>query len=688
MVPVVPEAPAIPPLPIEPPKGYQKTIADINNQKKADRVEEQKANEENRNPRPVPTSGYLSEDATFDIEQMLIDTQNVCPLQRKELSARQLGKLQPNQFKNLLGKDFYNPSMMVAASCVTDAIIYGPVDNEYIGETQRIRRWLTQLKQIGAESVAGVALLANLDKASSAFVLKAPRNEKADRGLLHELFIGFFGTNPLRQSVPNFAYIFGGFKCLPPIVDPDTKQVASWCTGKGGGKNYVIYENIAPATSFREFVETCSAQEFLEMYIQILLALREAYLFKKFTHYDLHAENVLIRTIPSAEGKTLSIPYNMPFDKKYLLSNYIATIIDYGMSHIQHKDPSFGVIDFGYHGLEKYWIYSDRSHPLHDAYKLLLMSARAVTLSQHGNIPVYEEIKKIVQFFDNKDTLDDIVNTQSNNYYSLPLYMTADYKNSGVEHKGLDNLLKFIVSVCDCPFLTNEPNENIVSCQGATICVGAQGILRDIGIKEDGKITDIFDFYDAYIQGSNDPDVSQEDLERFAKSFSQTQGILEGQQKYAALIGEFEGLVNKWYARDLSIYGLPFKLILDANTARNYREWVTAVAKLYDLFLQIYLYHNILDSVGRILSEDLLEDEKDLFEDYGGYNTYREKTVELLGKFIYGIAKDNSYLQWLLNYSNDNYNNFYKASRADSNIAWYEEGLDSFRYMLDVLTNK
>src|SRR5436190_712755 len=82
-----------------------------------------------------------------------------------------------------------------------------------------------------------------------------------------------------RSYVPNFAYVFGGFKCSAPILQ-DPKYIlgsagrypVNWCNS-GLDIEYIIYENIAPAVSFKEYVKKCTFEQFLDKYLQIIYAL-------------------------------------------------------------------------------------------------------------------------------------------------------------------------------------------------------------------------------------------------------------------------------------------------------------------------------------------------------------------------------------------------------------------------------
>lgn len=191
---------------------------------------------------------------------------------------------------------FYDQAVMDMMVCVLDSVVFLPGDGPLDGgltSAERVRNWIKKVRQIGGESVEGYAMLATLGQAEDLFVMKAPRDPSSE-GLNHEVVVGMYGLNQLRRFVPNFSQVYGFISCSPPLINPEDKKAISYCIGDTQ-TTYVIYENISGAVSAGDFVETATAKEWLEVYLQALLALREAYLRCGFTHYDLHSGNLLVQ---------------------------------------------------------------------------------------------------------------------------------------------------------------------------------------------------------------------------------------------------------------------------------------------------------------------------------------------------------------------------------------------------------
>ena len=128
----------------------------------------------------------------------------------------------------LIAKDleprFHEASFMAVLFCIFDVILFSPVPSSSgIRETNdKITNIFQDIRRIGAESVEGFALMSSFKQFDDMFVIKVPRNPENDR-LFHEYFIGISCTNELRNIIPNYAYILGAFKCMPPTIGTDKR---------------------------------------------------------------------------------------------------------------------------------------------------------------------------------------------------------------------------------------------------------------------------------------------------------------------------------------------------------------------------------------------------------------------------------------------------------------------------------
>jgi hypothetical protein len=440
-------------------------------------------------------------------EDNLLADYTPCPANKGSNIALNLHTLKSNYISELSKKQFYNLSLMDYLSCLTDVTFNLPRYRAgNLSESAGVRQLIKNVRQIGAESVNGYAMKASFKEAKDLYILKATRNILNDE-LTHELAVGLLGTNRLRQYCPNFAYIYGGFRCSPPVIED--KEVKAFCTTSDrNGIQYVVYENVnleGKTISLADYVKTCTGQQFLNVYLQVLYALDKAVEICDFTHYDLHSENVLIRPLPF-EGKAY-IPYMSDSGKFIKLEcENIATIIDFGYSHIRTSKGN----NFGLFGLQSYSVLPDASFPMYDAYKLLMFSALSMVTAE--NQSAYEMAEKIFKFFNQEEDLVDCLNNQNSLYYSLPYA-----KDFTLKHK---DLIRFIRSNCDCSFITDlsestkEEKAKMLVCQDQ--CYSFDQIdtrTRPVGYSSPSSLWSLYD--KAYLYQN----VKKEEYVKLLKSF-------------------------------------------------------------------------------------------------------------------------------------------------------------------------
>lgn len=363
--------------------------------------------------------------------EILIKDHRSCPSTLDPLDvASNLAKLNAQKLKTDIVGKFYDASIMEAVSCIANSAFLEFRDgalaaNEklklFMEGITRGREYIgSDAKVVGDESAYGIAMTTSLGdekKAENAFVLKAPKSPSNADELIHESCVAFYGTNKMRElGIPNFAYVYGSFICNSPYIDPESKkEVISFCTKETGGVSYAIYENIFPSITMEKFCYSCSPRKFLYSYIQLMMAINIAYKEFDFTHYDLHSKNVLMREYNSPE---FYVPFIMPDGNKWYCKSFnnIPTMIDYGMSHIVANG-----IHLGHAGasapLFPHRTFRDRAFPLYDAYKLFMICLW--TMRASNNFSAFNELVYLKNFFNQNETINEILNYQLNSLFSL-----------------------------------------------------------------------------------------------------------------------------------------------------------------------------------------------------------------------------------------------------------------------------
>jgi hypothetical protein len=126
--------------------------------------------------------------------------------------------------------------------------------------------------------------------------------------LLNEYHMGLYCTNPMRCYIPHFAFYY--FANLDSTF-------------------YIYQEYIKDGMTYDKYLNgNFKLEDFLSIYLQVLLALEFGQNYSLFSHNDLHAENLLLRP-NTLQDQRIIIPL---YGKEYVFekSNFVPTFIDFG----------------------------------------------------------------------------------------------------------------------------------------------------------------------------------------------------------------------------------------------------------------------------------------------------------------------------------------------------------------------
>jgi hypothetical protein len=404
----------------------------------------------------------------------------------KLLMRKYLPSLKTDELEHMVHDEFYNVNVMEVMSCLSEAIFYTSVEQEgQVDANLRIADWFSDVKQIGGPSAVGTAMLSSLKDAGGMLVLKAPQDPK-NTELLHELFIGSFGTNKARKDIPNFAYIYGGFECSYPIIDDDTGKVISLCGNPNGPKvQYVAYEAITSATSMNSAIKTITTGEFLSLFMQVFFATYYGYMNFDWTHGDLHGENVMVRDISSTHKGEFYIKYPMGNNDYYVQSNSVATFIDYGNSHIMFNGEHYG------RTFCQGSLYPTKSFPISDIYKFLLFVGYHALQEKREDIIAY--IARIFFFFNQEEDIHFAITEQRGSFYVLP--------NNPYVHKifTMESMLNYLLELDEINGIVATKNDGARQLLDCTlICRTSQDAFQITGIDPKARIMvkSLVDYYD------------------------------------------------------------------------------------------------------------------------------------------------------------------------------------------------
>lgn len=432
-------------------------------------------------------------------EEDFIESVSPCLEEEMKILSANFNGMDEELLQEFVKKSFYSQSVMKASECAINSLFY--VSPSDIGSTElndRIVSYITDMEKIGKLTTKEKdTFSANFGRAENFFVVKSAKDPSKDF-LTHELLVGLYGTNSMRQYVPNFSYVYGGFKCSPPIFDPETKKVLSFCDGNTNKINYVIYENIAPSITLGDYItgkkgaQKCSGNDFLNVFLQITFALEKARESIDFTHHNLDVNNVLIRTVEGIDE--FQIPYNKFNYKPYIKSNVIATIINYEYSRIKTQEQigknneKIGPQIFGKFGKKN--AYPDKNWIVGDLYKLLMSSANQ---ANEQNDEVMEVCKILYSFFlglgvpkKSEGNLEQVLAGNIRNF-DLPFFEIS-------QEDFIYNLMDKIFDGGQFnleSFVSNKPNPDILilSCGTKGACKLEEDIYQEIGYGDKNNLT-------------------------------------------------------------------------------------------------------------------------------------------------------------------------------------------------------
>lgn len=368
----------------------------------------------------MPADDKLIKDSKIQIqvEEIAIIQRGNCPLSRRLNTKEVITHLNSMNIKT--AADVVNFSYLrgegapSALSCVAGAISSSSTthrDLSNILTVGRIRNYFKDPKVISQGANGAVIVFKFQNDSSddtqgkakkSLFLLKAPLNpaSAAQRDGTHEAFVGFFALNQLRNIIPNFMYTYAAFRCTPPVLPYSVGAATATPTGAKGSKlidawcslndpthtnnvTYTLIENLAntktgKTLSLKDLIESGgrkTIEEFMSLLAQIVAALGVAWETCEFTHYDLHVENVLVRETnhgPSGNSEVV-IEYDLRDEGKTfkIRCGSIATIIDYGMSHVKVGDVHFGHAS---DALMNFGVLRDRGNSFFDVFKIVCFS--------------------------------------------------------------------------------------------------------------------------------------------------------------------------------------------------------------------------------------------------------------------------------------------------------------------------
>jgi serine/threonine protein kinase len=266
---------------------------------------------------------------------------------------------------------------------------YFNIDIKYVDQ---INESITDIKELSS-GAQGIVYTASFNKIADAIVIKSPKSNNLNDEVFHEYFVGVMATNRMRSRVPNFVWTYGYVRCLPIDTSGKGKGNKKWCKKEEKNNvNFIIYERIDGSNLSSAIKSGLDVRYFISYLLQLMPSLEFASKIFGFTHYDLHAMNVLLRNVK------YDFVY-IKYEKFYVKTNKIATMIDFGRATIRViVDTTSGTSSkyYGIPGFERFNHHSDKTNPMYDMFKLI---GSSMLIAKGNNTDIYNFCLLILKDF-------------------------------------------------------------------------------------------------------------------------------------------------------------------------------------------------------------------------------------------------------------------------------------------------
>lgn len=209
-------------------------------------------------------------------------------------------------------------NLLMGISVCDDDIQVKYPSNVYINTSVNI-------KKVGGDSMFGKVVLMEIEGIMDSYILKSSYNSNVSKETLdREIVIALFGINKLHKFTPNFPKSYGFFSCGPIINNK------IMCENTKVKTKYFIQEYVKNSITYRQFLSdrNIDYEKLISVLFQIYISLYIGYENIKFTHNDLHEENILIQKL----DERMTLEYVVSGKKIYHSTNILVKIIDFGYS--------------------------------------------------------------------------------------------------------------------------------------------------------------------------------------------------------------------------------------------------------------------------------------------------------------------------------------------------------------------
>jgi len=238
------------------------------------------------------------------------------------INVQQKQNIDIENCKEIFSRNFLNANFMYSYSCFLEWLFYSASKTPKSEIPILKKNLFKNIKKIYQGSTSHISDL-QFFKDLFPIIIKTPKNLISFIDIIHEFIIGKYGTNNIRNIIPNFCYNMSIFY---------EKNIAiNLIQEKINGKTLKSYVNELIHKPFHAKLSI----EFLKILIQIILALEISQEICYFTHYDLHAENIILRNFNLSKFQYQT--FNLIYEINNLLENYLINNLQLIILHLVYS---------------------------------------------------------------------------------------------------------------------------------------------------------------------------------------------------------------------------------------------------------------------------------------------------------------------------------------------------------------
>ena len=282
-----------------------------------------------------------------------------------------------------------------------------------------INTYIQNIRPLSSGTASSEVYLADLFVNNISLIIKFPnRNDRRDKiEFMKEYIIGK-SINKLRQITPCFMYTFSLIGCG---LNKRTNKICT--TNKS--VPLLILEKVN-ATSTSKFIQepTTTFEDWLKVYVQVLLNLEIAQKLYKFNHNDLHHENVMVTKKP----RPITYSFNSETKTIKVTTDTFPVLIDFGYSGMNVYDEHVKGVDLGQ-------AFPPEFNTCYDMYLHLARCAQFFYIKhQNINHPDVRKVFDLYEFFVGDPY--DIFNNNNNLFRNSDYFEQVNYKKTIIKTPG------------------------------------------------------------------------------------------------------------------------------------------------------------------------------------------------------------------------------------------------------------